>query len=665
MHLTSLSPASVEVGWGSLGINGQLGYEGKSVAVRGTSYQYSLSSHPPARLVFKPARPYAAFRARVALNDDVPAGRSHADFFVYANGRQVACAPHVVAGEEPRLIEAEIAGVENLELHVRTTRWEYCHAVWLDPELLESPPTLVRSPIVDCLGRAEIEPATLPSASCCVATVASPGFERQLESLLGSLRANGGVDDALIVVFVIDPNGGCEQVAARYGAAVVPCRRRAWLSAMSKALLYSIGNIVDAERFVLVDADMMVIGDLRPLFAAIGACAESSILACREGNGNGFTDLNHALLTVYGGNPRDHGYLGISPQEAAYPFVVNDGLFAASRSALIALDGCVRGIQNAAAWSDGNRRYFWRNQFIFNLALARMRCGVELDPGYNLQLNSQDAALSVQGSRIHASWHGRGVRVLHFNGVAKNKYLEIQSMYNGEGQPVGGPSPGDLYAQFLDAFKCWAGQFGNAALAWSFYGTADAQSARVTDRTMFPLLATLHYLVRSNGCVRVLETGTARGVSAACLASAVAHQPGARVVTMDPADHPQRHKLWETLPERMRACIDERSTGSIEGMTAALDAGETYHAVLLDSIHKEEHVWAEFQLATRLVCEGGLILIHDAEIVDGPSGALDRIAAAGYGVVRLWTAKDGVAQDDHLGIAVIENRIHEPRPPDA
>jgi hypothetical protein len=227
MHLTSLSPASVEVGWSSLGVNGQLGYEGKSVTVRGKSYQYSLSSHPPARLLYKTGRPYAVFRAKVALNDDVPAGRSHADFFVYANGRQVACAPHVVAGEERRLIEAEIAGVENLELHVRTTRWEYCHAVWIDPELLESPPTLVRSPVVDCLGRAEIEPAALPSASCCIATVGSPGYERQLENMLGSLRGNACVDDALIVVFVIDPNGGCEQVAARYGAAVVPCRRRA------------------------------------------------------------------------------------------------------------------------------------------------------------------------------------------------------------------------------------------------------------------------------------------------------------------------------------------------------------------------------------------------------------------------------------------------------
>src|SRR2546423_6067948 len=138
MQLTSLPPLSAEVGWGVLGANGQLGYEDKSVHVRGQSYSHSLSSHPPARVTFTVPRPFKAFRAHVALNDDVPAGRSHADFFVYADGRQVACAPHVVAGEAPRLLDADISGAHTLELHVRTTRWEFCHAVWLDPELLES-----------------------------------------------------------------------------------------------------------------------------------------------------------------------------------------------------------------------------------------------------------------------------------------------------------------------------------------------------------------------------------------------------------------------------------------------------------------------------------------------------------------------------------------------
>jgi hypothetical protein len=92
-------------------------------------------------------------------------------------------------------------------------------------------------------------------------------------------------------------------------------------------------------------------------------------------------------------------------------------------------------------------------------------------------------------------------------------------------------------------------------------------------------------------------------------------------------------------------------------MRAALDAGEVYEAVLLDSVHEAEFVWREFQLAAELVCPGGLILIHDATYACGTVHVtLARIEAAGYNVVRLWAADGGTAEDDHLGLAVIENR---------
>jgi predicted O-methyltransferase YrrM len=194
-------------------------------------------------------------------------------------------------------------------------------------------------------------------------------------------------------------------------------------------------------------------------------------------------------------------------------------------------------------------------------------------------------------------------------------------------------------------------------MAWSFYGTTDGQQARIADTQVFPLLAALHYLIRSNGVVRVIEAGTARGVSAACLASTVAHRSGGRVVTLDPFPHKDRLDLWAGLPDRLRGCIEQRTTGSIEGLRAAIGAGERYEAALLDSVHTEEHVWAEFELAVQVVCLGGLILIHDARYRNGTiDRALQRIEAAGYNVVRLWCAEDGIAEDDHLGLAVIENR---------
>jgi hypothetical protein len=128
-------------------------------------------------------------------------------------------------------------------------------------------------------------------------------------------------------------------------------------------------------------------------------------------------------------------------------------------------------------------------------------------------------------------------------------------------------------------------------------------------------------------------------------------------VTFDPASYPDRDELWRALPPDMAACIEARHTDSLDGLRAALSAGERYEAVLLDSIHSEEHVFSEFELATRLVCDSGLILIHDALLVHGTvARALERIDAAGYGVTTLWAAESGVAEGDRLGLAVIENR---------
>lgn len=663
-YLESLTPLSAQVGYGSLGLRGALGYEGKPVMVRGRTYAHALSTHPPARLVFDLGGRFATLRCQVALNDDAPANVSHADFTVLADGRAVATVPYVAAGEAPRGLTADVSGAHQLELAVNTTRWEFCHAVWLDPELCEAAAEdrNVQRSLVDCLKRTEIElPRDAPRSRRAVATVVSPGFEKLLDDMLGSLLANGGCQDALPIVFGVEAGAECRRIAEKYGAVFVSCARLSRIDSTVKSVLYTVARVIDAEEFICLDADMLVLGSLRPVFAALEACPPGAVLACREANGAAFNNLDHALCSVYGGRSGDFArLLGGVNGEGAYPLVVNDGIFAGTRHALLALDNLIREWTQAPAWVDERRDIWWRNQFVFNLALARLHCGIELDPVYNVQLNSQDVEISRGQGRIGASWRGREARVLHFNGLGRHKYVESRGVFAGVEEPLINRGDGDFYATFLDALRVWVGRSGLGALAWSFYGTADALSARVRDSSTLPLFALLHYLVRANGCARVLETGTARGVSAACLASAVAHRPGRRVVTFDTVDRPGRAELWGALPEQTKSCLDFRQVGSVEGMNACLAGEESFDAALLDSLHTEEHVWAEFQLAAKLVCPGGLILIHDVTTPHTTvEKALRRIEEAGYGVTRLWTAECGVAEDDHLGLAVIENRRRE------
>src|SRR5262245_47044380 len=234
-YLDTLSLIEAQIGYGDLGMYGSLGYEGKKVSVLRRGYEHSFSTHPPARLRFHAGGSFASFSCQVAINDDVPAGCSHADFIVIADGREVAVETFVQAGEPPRSLVADISGAQVLELVVRTSRWECSHAVWLDPRVDEAPVPTAR--LFDCLGRAEmIVPSGLPASELCIATVVSPGFESLLDDMLGSLYANGGCQDALLLVFVLDGNEACGKVVDKYHGRVVPCQSRARLNPMSKAL---------------------------------------------------------------------------------------------------------------------------------------------------------------------------------------------------------------------------------------------------------------------------------------------------------------------------------------------------------------------------------------------------------------------------------------------
>jgi predicted O-methyltransferase YrrM len=657
--LDDLEPRFASVGYGDIGRRGRLGYEDKLVSVGRRAYNHALSTHAPARLVYPLDGRFRSFTTHVALNDDVPAGASHAHFEVRADGRLVAQATFVGPGEQPRQISADVTDTKDLELVVTTGKWSHCHTVWLDPQLSSMTHNMhTAEPLVDCLGRVAIcPPAITPRADRCVATVVSPGFEPLLDDMLGSLRANGEVDDALVAVFVVRPSDEIRRLVTKYDAVLLECEPRSRIDSTLKAVLYSAARIIDARWFLCLDADMLALGDLRPVFATLEALPEGSILACREGNDGYYRNLEHALVSVYGGKSGDiAALLGTPRGEAAYPLVVNDGLFAAGRTAMLNLDGQLRSWPSAPRWVDERRDVWWRNQFVFNLALAQLGCGVELDPVYNVQLNSQDVDLRDEASRMRGLWRGRAARMLHFNGLGRHKHIERRGVYAAVSDPLPRAETSDTYGEFLRTLRAWVGRYGTNALAWSFYGTADGLSANVRDASGFPLFAALYALVRANGCVRVLETGTARGVSAACLAAAVCHRDGGRVVTFDPYEYPERYTLWAALPDGLRACIEPRAVDSVAGMAAAVEAGEAFELALLDSRHDTEHVWAEFQLATQLVCPGGLILIHDACLArEGVLQALGRIAAAGYAVTRLWSAECGVAEDDRLGLALIEN----------
>jgi hypothetical protein len=533
--LDELEPFHVEVGYGELGRRGWLGYEGGKVAVGGQGYASALSTHPPARLRFTIPAGYARLRCQVALNDDVADQGSHATFTILADGRVAAEARHVRAGAAPAPLVADLARATVLDLVVSTTAWAFCHAVWLQPMLEMSGAV---GPITDPLLRADITvPEGLPPTERCIATVGSAGFEQWVDDLLGSARTFGGCPDAHLAVFTFGDAPALDEVARRHAATTIRCRPRVPLGPAVKSVLYSVASVIPAERFVCLDADMLVLSRLDILFAALDACPPGAILVCGEGNDHGIRDLAAALDIVYGGGPNPP-FFARESDLGKYPLVVNDGLMVGSRSALSALDAELRRLPGAVRWIDERADNRWRNQFAANVAMARMAAAVELDPTWNVQLHVQD--VEVDGAR--ASWRGRDVRVLHFSGNGKHRYRALRDAIRGEvrlakkGQfeePIElGPAQAASRPLSRSTMERLAGleaaglPADPAALQdrpWRFVEMPDAVAA-VPTMLWYRELQLLHWLARDyfTGAGRIVDGGSFLGGSTAALASGIA-----------------------------------------------------------------------------------------------------------------------------------------------
>jgi hypothetical protein len=423
-----------EVGYGTLGQGGDLGYEGKRVSVQGQPCVDALSAHGPARLQFELEGGWLSFTCRVALNDDAAGSGACAHFLVLADGREVACAPSVRAGEPPVPLCANIERVRTIELVVLTDRWEHCHTVWLEPALRHEKAPAVRAELTDPLRRVRlVAPPVKLHAERCIATTVSPGFESYLRDLLLSLRSQASVGaGVLLVVFAVDANDACRAVAAEIGAEVVECQSITRVSIAVKAALYSVARIVDAASYLCLDADMLALGSLEPLFAACASAPPGRLLVCKEANHPGWQRLGWALRHIYFGHESDLSrFAGKVNGELDYPFVVNDGVFAGGKQALLSLDGELRRLPNAVAWMEEKPRVCsWRNQFLFNLALARLGSGWELDGAWNVQLHTHDVEFvpsDVPAREVR--FRGRPVGLLHFCGVGKQKYADWRTRW--------------------------------------------------------------------------------------------------------------------------------------------------------------------------------------------------------------------------------------------
>ena len=426
MYLDDLSPAACHTGYGELGTQGQLGYENGSVAVHNQTYAHALSAHAPSSLVYLLDGNYDYFSCQAAINDTAHGRATETSFRVIGDGKVIASARNVTAGCA-KTIQVCIRGVRRLELVVEPTEMASCHAVWLNPQVS----TWDSDGLLDCLGQVRIHPPQLPiEADTCFVTMVSPGYERWLDIFLNSLERNGNCPDAKVIVYCVDGDESCSEVIRKHQAIEVRCQALVPKSAAIKPAIYSIGCIARVNKVVCLEADMIVLGDLSALFAGSDSLEPQGILVAKEMPWDCQSKLVDFFSSIYQGTEGElEATFRATPTEREFGMQINSGLLAGTSEAMIALDNTIRDMcPEAFYWLRVRPDLPYRDQFVTNMALARLDTAVPLNLTYNTQLCRRDFPLFRDETGIWGEYKQQRVKIFHFNG-ARHKHIDLQSYY--------------------------------------------------------------------------------------------------------------------------------------------------------------------------------------------------------------------------------------------
>lgn len=145
VFLSSLPARNVSVGYGELGLNGELGYEGRRVSIGGRKSRSSISMHPPSKgvasVVFSVPSGYTHLKSSVAINDEF-VSTSPLTFKVMGDGRLLWVSQPFKEGTSKELCEVAVGEVKEVTLVVECPgRNGWAGAVWVEPSFVTKQPT--------------------------------------------------------------------------------------------------------------------------------------------------------------------------------------------------------------------------------------------------------------------------------------------------------------------------------------------------------------------------------------------------------------------------------------------------------------------------------------------------------------------------------------------
>ena len=410
MKLSNFKPIYKKIRYGSIGIDGQLGYDNYLSSVNNQFCEDTISAHPDSTIIYDLNREFENISIKCALNDTSDFF-ARADFFIYADSYLIASVLNVSKGEI-RNIDAHLNKCKNLTLKITTNKPEFCNALWFDGILHND----TKDYINGCMGDIQIfRPEDKSLYELCFCICLTPEYIEYAKSLLNSIKLNSNIKKYKIILFSYNTNNDIENLADQYNCTLINCQIDRQNSFLLKTCLYSAAKLINSAYYILIDVDTIVCKPLNDLCSIIKSANKKSILITREQSTHIGKSIGHLICAnewPYFGDDSANFRLQLDENSHNYKFACNGGLICGSRMSILALDDMIRTFMPGSnVWEKENESVKWREQAILNLALSKLNNVIELDNKYNFQLlhsQMQEADNAV---------------ILHFNGeYGKKQY---------------------------------------------------------------------------------------------------------------------------------------------------------------------------------------------------------------------------------------------------
>lgn len=424
MYLQDCELIKQEIEYGNLGIYGNLGYS-IIPSVNSICYHNIISAHPESILEYKiPESKY--FSCKLALNDSSNE-RASATFEIYADDTLMHYSKNV---KKKELVEVffNTNNCKKITLKCTYNDNSICHALYIDAILHKESPEY----FIDSMYLTKIKNIS-EKADLVVASFIDKNYISYAENLCNQIK-NNSKEKVKFVFFCPENDDDLIEFCQKQSALLVPIQDKNYQdisskgshTIYSKGSSFSIAKIVDAQKYLIIDQDMILCDKFDLLLEEIYQANDGEILICKDAHTEGITfgEVISSSWSAYEGSDKCQNILNLTPEEFQNELVINSGVIAGDKKALLSLDDSMRRIlPQSLFYLEENPNNTMREQSLVNLALIRYGNYKEIHKKFNLQAIWEEYELDIKEGAIKCKSLDFNPVFMHFNGKDAKKLL--------------------------------------------------------------------------------------------------------------------------------------------------------------------------------------------------------------------------------------------------